>query len=175
MNFVTLRNKEKVFDDNLNQEKINMAKPSIKVEAEFKVIDIHIVREDDQMRPDLIAIKYYGDDEGTDLILKANGISNPFSIKEGQEIIIPDKDSVIRYIQKTRKSKLGPREQFTNSKRMSQQDQKRKEFLKQKSATNPNGSSENLPPNVLKSTDTVKTFKNNKIFLGTNLRTNLDE
>lgn len=41
------------------------------------------------MRPDLISIAHYGDDTGTELILKYTGISNPFSIYEDDIMRIP--------------------------------------------------------------------------------------
>ena len=42
------------------------------------------------MRPDLISIAHYGDDSGTELILKWTGISNPFSIDEDDLMRVPD-------------------------------------------------------------------------------------
>ena len=41
-------------------------------------------------RPDLISLDYYGTDEYTDLILKYNEISNPFSLVVGSLIALPE-------------------------------------------------------------------------------------
>lgn len=41
------------------------------------------------MRPDLISYDYYGSDEYTDLILKYNGISNPFMVCAGMVFQLP--------------------------------------------------------------------------------------
>ena len=43
-------------------------------------------------RPDLIALDEYGDSSKADIILKFNGISDPFSIIEGEMIKIPRED-----------------------------------------------------------------------------------
>lgn len=40
-------------------------------------------------RPDLISFAFYGTDVYGDVICKANGISNPFEINEGDFLIIP--------------------------------------------------------------------------------------
>ena len=41
------------------------------------------VSRDESMRPDLVASRIYSDQTKWDVLLKFNGISNPFSIKEG--------------------------------------------------------------------------------------------
>lgn len=45
------------------------------------------------MRPDLISKAVYNNSQYTEIILKYNGISNPFSINEGDIILIPNLDS----------------------------------------------------------------------------------
>jgi hypothetical protein len=44
---------------------------------------ISVVNEYENMRPDLVANRIYGDQSKWDAILKYNGISNPFSIQQG--------------------------------------------------------------------------------------------
>ena len=48
-----------------------------------------IVLREEQMRPDLVAIRIYGNHNLWEALLKYNGISNPFSIKEGQFLLAP--------------------------------------------------------------------------------------
>lgn len=50
---------------------------------------------DYRMRPDLISISGFGTDEYTELILKLNGIINPFSIDENDIILMPNVDDVL--------------------------------------------------------------------------------
>ena len=41
-------------------------------------------------RPDLVSLAMYGTDAYADIICKINGISNPFELNEGMELIIPE-------------------------------------------------------------------------------------
>jgi len=164
--------KLKIVDEETGEEKFSFSQPTIKIKANVKLISVHLVKEDEEMRIDIISKLYYGDTEYIDLILKTNGISNPFSIRAGQFLLIPEKDSAEQYRKKIKKVSNKPRTQFTDTKRMSEQDSKRKAFLEDKSKTKVNGSSENLPPNMLKSDQSVKYIKQDKIILGANLKTN---
>jgi len=168
----SLKYKIKSFDSKINEDKINFIVPSIMIKGEIKLIDMFTVTEFEEMRPDLISLKFYNNADLWDIILKANGISNPLAIKEGMVLRIPDKNAAERFVRKLPRLTKAPREQFTNTKRMNQQDKKRQEFLQQKSSSKPNGSSENLPPNMLKSNEKAKVFKEGKIVLGANIPTN---
>ena len=57
-----------------------------------------------EMRIDLISLSVYSSTEYAELILKYNGISNPFSIKEGDVILIPALDSMRSIIKDNVKS-----------------------------------------------------------------------
>lgn len=48
-------------------------------------------------RPDLISLDAYGDTGYADIICKINGISNPFELNEGMEIIIPTLTSITEF------------------------------------------------------------------------------
>ena len=164
--------KNKITDPITGEEKFSFSQPTIKIKAEVKLIGVHLVREDEEMRIDIISNLYYGSTEFIDLILKTNGISNPFSIKKGTFLMIPDKASAEQFRKKIKKISNKPRTQFTDKKRMSQQDAKRAKFLAEKSKQKPNGSKENLPPNMLKSDQSAKEVRDNKILLGSNMNTN---
>jgi hypothetical protein len=56
--------------------------------------NVYRVPRDFAMRPDLIAAAVYNNSIYAEIILKYNGISNPFSIKEGDLILIPNLDAV---------------------------------------------------------------------------------
>jgi hypothetical protein len=47
------------------------------------------VREEEAMRPDLISIRLYSNQQYYDALMKYNGISNPFSINPGEILVIP--------------------------------------------------------------------------------------
>jgi hypothetical protein len=59
-----------------------------------------IVGTDEAMRPDLIADRIYSDQSKWDIVLKFNGISNPFSLEEGEILLAPP--------YKTIESSVGP-------------------------------------------------------------------
>lgn len=46
-----------------------------------------VIQSGEDMRPDLVAQRVYGDVNKFDALLKYNGISNPFSIKEGDILV----------------------------------------------------------------------------------------
>jgi len=62
--------------------------------------NIYKVPKEFEMRPDLIAGAVYNNSLYAEIILKYNGISNPFSIKEGDIILIPALDSMSTIINK---------------------------------------------------------------------------
>jgi hypothetical protein len=53
-----------------------------------------IVSKDYVARPDLISLDAYNDTKYADVLCKINGISNPFELNEGMEIIIPSISSI---------------------------------------------------------------------------------
>lgn len=130
--------------------KVILSEPTMVFVRNIKVIAYHIVEEDEAMRIDRIAQKYYGRYQGYDRILKWNGISNPFTIAPGMILEIPDPLGQTFKWEKPIEVENAVRQQFLDAKRMSKQDAKRLEFLKNRSSKKPNGSKQNLPPNMLK-------------------------
>jgi len=60
----------------------------------LKITGYQIIREEFQMRPDQIAFQTYGDLAYTGSLMKINGISNPFAVKEGNVFVIPLQDRI---------------------------------------------------------------------------------
>jgi len=106
---------------------------------------LHIVREDEVTRPDLIALEYYGDQTKTDLILKWNGISDPFSLNPGDELIIPPSGVAYNKLERpAAEEDNNIKNQFLQSKRFTKKDQRRLDALKKKY-----NKDVLLPPNVI--------------------------
>jgi len=105
----------------------------------------HVVNDYEQARPDLIAAKHYGDPTALDIILKYNNISDPFSIKEGEKIIVPIREiPLAKYERPKQVEENIVKQQFIDTKRLSKKDQNRIKTLQKKY------NKENLlPPNVL--------------------------
>jgi len=118
------------------------------------------------MRPDSIAYASYGNHDYMDLILKYNGISNPFSLYEGQVIFLPDLTELEKLVKEPKKiediSNVDIDEVesvFIDPK--TTQDEKRLEMLKKQ-----NRGREVLPSNVNKKGDKNVKIKDGKIVFG---------
>ena len=80
----------------------------------------HVVSDYEQGRPDLIAAKYYGDATALDIILKYNNISDPFSIVEGETIIVPIREIPLQKFERPKVTDENPvKQQFIDTKRLS--------------------------------------------------------
>lgn len=163
MNFQILNKKQ------LIGNKLRMTEPIIIFNNNVKTIATHTVTADEIGRIDLIANAYYRNLDKAELILKYNNISNPFSINEGDILLIPDdrlplvKWKRVNPMASDEISELNIRDQFINSKRLTERDAKRVEYLKRKAAQKANGSSEILPPNILKPGERNIIIENGKI------------
>ena len=134
------------------------------------IISGQYVSEEHQMRPDLISYVNFGDDSYWDLILKFNGVSNPFSLSQEQFLFIPDIQYMLRqlyvetsnnekimnevkaqYVDASKKAKLDPK-QFEYNKAFKEQ------LAKMKSSRI---SKTNLPPNFSETTREAKTLPGN--------------
>jgi hypothetical protein len=158
MNFKIFRNK-KIGNDKLLLAQPTMLFGSLKPE-DYTLVATHTVKDDEIVRPDLLAVQYYGTTAGLDIILKFNGISDPFSITPGQIVYIP-LDTIPYYkLESPAMYEENPiKMQFIDTKRLSKTDQRRLEALKKKY-----NKETLLPPNV------IPVGKKTYEFDGTNVR-----
>ena len=160
MRFNTLEKKQRSADNT----KMILSMPTVIFADNTEVMAVHTVTEDQVSRIDLISLKYYRDADYCDYILKWNGISNPFSIDEGDVLEIPMNISVLRTIKPIRlvgpANQISIRDQFVDTKRLPVKDAKRIEYLQRKAAQKANGSKQILPPNILKEGDSNITIGN---------------
>lgn len=77
---------------------VDLSLPTIDKKLIEQVSNMHFVAQEEAMRLDIIANKYYGWCDKLDAILWANNIYNPFSIEEGDWIIIPRVKDNIMYV-----------------------------------------------------------------------------
>jgi len=91
----TIDNK-RVFEKPNGDQVIDLTQQNYNPANFTKIIDYIIVSQDLAMRPDLISIAAYRDISATDLIMKQNAISNPFSIDEGEIIFIQERREINR-------------------------------------------------------------------------------
>jgi hypothetical protein len=141
MDFRTLLNKTK------DTVKLIMTQPTMLFtnKAEQTGVREHIVKDDEATRPDLIALEYYGDQTKTDIILKYNGISDPFSLQAGDVLEIPSSGIAFHKLDRPEGGEDNAiKNQFLQGKRFSKKDDRRIEALKKKY-----NKEVLLPPNVI--------------------------
>lgn len=149
---------------------VQMARPSLLfAKIEGQSYTEHYVADFEVCRVDLISLKRYGTDAMGDIILKFNKISNPFSFNEGDIMLIPD-----RNIELTQWKEIVGfdvpelneiKAQFLETKRLTEKDKKRVDYLQKKADKKANGSSVAAPPNILKPGDSNIQIGGGKISL----------
>ena len=163
MQFNTLNNKKMV------DGRFKFTKPTLVFIKSNETLNVHTVTEDQVGRIDLISLLYYRNANYCDYILKWNGISNPFSIKLGDVLNIPNHREALKVIKEIKvlntTNEPSIRDQFVDTKRLPVKDAKRIEYLQRKAAQKPNGAKQILPPNILKEGDTNIKIGNGKIVI----------
>jgi len=96
LNIDTNQKNKKIFNPNGSSSYgiWNITKSSILVKSgNVRYKELYIIRQDEEMRPDLIAYKKFGDQGMVGSLMKLNGFSNPFAIDVGDLFYIPTSDS----------------------------------------------------------------------------------
>ena len=137
-------------------------------------INYFLVDNDTSMRIDLISNEMYGYIDPAEKVLKFNGISNPFSIDEGDILITFDLYSLgrnVRPVNNTAKDKEDVRRQYLTPEKKSKIDPQLQSFSKRDTSRKPvAGPADNaLPPNYADFGDTEIQIRNGKIYMGPNV------
>ena len=122
------------------------------------------VNEDEIMRPDLISTRIYTESSKWDILLKYNGISNPFSINAGDILVSPTFNKMDLFVVEPNQIiEKGTDKTLNNESKLinptSVKDKKRVEALKDRV-------SELVPPNVNTSDSKNVKVKNGKVIFG---------
>lgn len=148
----------KKFFTKVNETVVDLTRRSIsflgvdKSGGEFYAVEAEVV-----MRPDLIANSFLSDSSNACLLMKYNGISNPFSIYEGQILRIPESESLDNLLaEPTNIIDNRVRDEIDMVKPKTTQDAKRLDYLKNKGALA-------VPPNVALN-DSVKVVNGRIVF-----------
>ena len=143
----------------------DLSEPTLKPDfnsTNWKVARTVTVTSDYAMRPDLISYYAYGVDSFADIIMKANGISNPFAINEGDIIIIPDQTLFKFFYKKPKPSKReieDVKRGYIDKERFSKPTENRLKKLQQLANSKKNGSPTITPSNKLKPGESAVTTK----------------
>lgn len=173
MNIKSLSLKNLLSIEKTGEQYLDLTAPSFKYKKDLGLKALHYVMQDEAGRVDKIADKYFGDGEYIDAICVVNNIFNPFSVQEGDILIIPNLDDLnLVYKRPNPASRPNPvMAPFVDTGRQSTEDQSRVQRLAQKAKSKKSGVKTPLPPNLLQQGQEAKTFKGGNIQLGTNLPT----
>lgn len=147
-----------------SEDKLYLAQPTMLFSSldpsDYLMLAQHTVKDDDIVRPDRISMEHYGTVTDLDIILKFNGISDPFSMIPGETLWIPVDTIPYFKLESPEMYEDNPiKNQFIQTKRLSKTDQRRVEALKKKY-----NKEALLPPNV------IPVGKKNYEFDGTDVR-----
>jgi len=123
------------------------------------------------MRPDLISAAVYNSTAYAEIILKFNGISNPFTIKEGDIILIPNLDSVRDIISPRPGSIADTGKKLRDSYKYIDPTKVPKSDNKFQSRELINIPDEALPPNITKEGEQQIVYRNGRVYFGQGVET----
>lgn len=96
MEYTTLNFKTEIRSDYLGEYIYNLMDYTFRIPKSYSY-NIFTVTSEYVARPDLISCDAYGDSMFGDIICKLNGISNPFELNEGTNIIIPAPEDIMNF------------------------------------------------------------------------------
>lgn len=155
---------------------VDLTTCSMRYKGSGTVINVFFASEDMAMRPDLISYVSYGNTDKFDIICKFNGISNPFSINEGDLIKVPDSLFMYNSIENPSQISISDevRNQYIDESKGYKVDPNKVEYDKilqnAKNLNNVRFSRYNLPPNIAAPGEgEAKITDDGKIYLGANV------
>jgi hypothetical protein len=171
MNIKSLSLKNKLIDERSGEFYYDLTAPTFVYDAELGIKALHYVVQDQVGRIDKISEIYFGTTEYIDAICVINNIFNPFSLQEGDVLVIPNLRRLDLVYQRPEiASRPTPtQEPYIDTGRQSQKDQSRIQRLAQKAKEKKSGVNTPLPPNMLQPGQATKILKNGEIKLGANL------
>lgn len=171
MNIKSLALKNKLVEESTGEFYYDLTAPSFIYDSDLGVRALHYVQPDQIGRMDKIANIYFGSGEYVDALCVVNNIFNPFTISEGDILVIPNlsrQDLV--YLRPNPASRPNTtQEAYVDTGRQSEKDQSRIQRLIEKAKNSKAGVDQPMPPNMLQPGQETKEYTGGKIKLGTNL------
>jgi len=168
---LTLKNKLTIEDT--GEQYFDLTAPSFTYITDQGIKALHYVMQDQVGRVDKISEIYFGTGEYIDAICIVNNIFNPFSLNEGDILVIPNLNNLdLLYRRPNPASRPNAvLAQYVNTDVQSEIDQSRVQRLIQKAKTKKDGVKAPIPPNMLQQGQDAKIYEGGKILLGANLNT----
>ena len=171
MNIKSLTLKNTLIDERTGEFYFDLTAPSFIYDADFGIKALHYVMPDQAGRIDKISEIYFGSTEYIDAICVVNNIFNPFTLQEGDVLVIPNliKPDLVYNRPNPASRPTTPQLTYIDTERQSIEDQSRIQRLAKKAQEKPAGVITPLPPNMLQPGESAKVFEDGKIKLGANL------
>jgi hypothetical protein len=171
MNIKSLALKNKLIEERTGEFYYDLTAPSFTYDADLGVKALHYVQIDQVGRIDKISELYFGSGEFIDAICVVNNIFNPFTIAEGDILVIPNlsRQDLVYSRPNPASRPNSTQEAYIDTGRQSEKDQGRMQRLIEKAKTSKAGVKQPMPPNMLQPGQETKQYEGGKIKLGTNL------
>lgn len=152
------------------EDVIDMAQRSIIYKNDkIEVVSTLIVTKKFQMRPDLISMSAWGSTNDADLLMKYNGVSNPFSIEEGDLFVVPSLEQMRNNLYvpapETITQEVRTKKQLKNIEKKKYNDRKKAADAKSGTKAPALGNS----PNIANPGDQEIVYKDGKVIFGPNV------
>lgn len=156
---------KKFFKKSETEAPVDLTRASFSFENFPSAVTAVVVTDEFQMRPELIAHYFYGNQDLMCIVLKYNEISNPYSIKTGQILYLPSLENAVS-LYKTPDDLIDRGADKSNNEKAfvqpkSKKDQKRLDQLKKNAEVK-----EILPVNINNTGDSNIKVKDGKIIFG---------
>jgi hypothetical protein len=172
---LTILNNKPVIGTTEEDLRLDLTYPARTSQYGYDPAFVVVVKKHDSMRVDILSSNFFGAPDFWDMILKSNGIANPFSIDENEVFYAPQLDELIsnnspsgRQTQSAvniRSQYINPAKKSLTDSRLAIVEAQRLEAMKKKSETSPLRGNF-LPPNVASEGDREITISGGKIFFG---------
>ena len=171
MNIKSLTLKNKLVEERTGEFYYDLTAPSFTYDANLGVKALHYVQVDQIGRIDKISNIYFGSSEFIDAICIVNNIFNPFTISEGDILVIPNlsREDLVYSRPNPASRPNSTQEAYIDTGRQSEKDQGRIQRLIEKAKASKAGVKQPMPPNMLQPGQETKQYEGGKIKLGTNL------
>ena len=165
MNIKSLTLKNKLIIDKTGEGYWDLTAPSFIYDSDLGVKSLHYVMPDQVGRMDKISQIYFGSGEFIDAICVVNNIFNPFSVNEGDILVIPNlsREDLVYKRPNPASRPNEVQEAYVDTGRQSEKDQSRIQRLIQKAKTKESGVKQPMPPNMLQPGQESKTYSGGKI------------
>ncbi len=181
---LTIFDRKPLFTKSDGETIVDFTYPSIRYSYDPLIENAVIATDDMKMRPDLVSRAAYGTTEAWDILLKFNGISNPFSIDMDDLFFIPSMDDMNEQITSSgkqdviadsvRRQYIDPSKKSKTDPKLAELEKKRRE-IQRNQGTGKKQSVSNLPPNISEVGDREITIKGGKVIFGPDISKNEKE